>query len=202
MPGSASLITYALVLVLLIAVIVVTTLVLRRQRYSAWRQFARDHNLQFRRRPRLRVAGRVRDRNFELGVSDSSSDTGVLGVEEVAMGVQLHGHVPKGLELVQVAPALAEIGAALRDDTVTTGDEEFDHTYVVRAEDGNAAIEYFDDQRRAALVQLARDADFLVAIRQGYLLAESREMVTVRERLDAWFERLLEAAPKLDAAPR
>ncbi len=90
-----------------LAVLAVLTIFLRRRRRNTWKLFARKYGFAWRPGPPALVEGQVQGRPFRLYTSESSSDTGLLGVEVVGMSLGLLSTVPEDLEVVNAGAVRA-----------------------------------------------------------------------------------------------
>ena len=171
-------------------VLVVLTIFLRRRRTNTWKLFARKYGFAWRPGPPALVEGQVQGRPFRLYTSESSSDTGLLGVEVVGMSLGLLSTVPEDLEVVNAAA----VRAAERPgySKVETGDEAFDQDAAVVARDENRAISFLNPRRRAALLELVKFPGALWAgLRDRQLILTERRAVSDLDHLEKRFHVLL-----------
>jgi len=173
-----------------LAVLAFLTFFLRRRRSNTWKQFARKYGFAWRPGPPAFVEGQVQGRPFRLYTSETSSDTGLLGVEVVGMSLGLLSTVPEDLEIVNAGA----VRAAERPGyaSVKTGDEGFDHDAVVVARDANGAITFLNHRRRAALLELVKFPGALWAgLRDRQLILTERRVVSDLDDLEKRFHLLL-----------
>ncbi|MFB3904496.1 MAG: hypothetical protein ACE15E_13690 [Acidobacteriota bacterium] len=90
----------------LVALVVAVSVFLAYRRTRNWRRFAAEYRFTFKQEPRLRkprVLGEIQGRPFRLPKAETSSDTGLLGLEMVEMTMGLFGRLPKGLDISKSA---------------------------------------------------------------------------------------------------
>lgn len=178
----------------------VVTVLVRRQRRHVWSDFARRHRL------RLvtagddeapAVLGRIDGREFRLELARIGSDS-ELGVEEVHIGLQVHGTLPGGLRIESASGLIGAARRAQEDRVVETGDEDFDTAVVVIADQPDQARSYLNEDRRRALLEVADYAPGVAALEGDRLLIEDRTVLSDLARLDAHLVVLRRVAPILD----
>lgn len=195
---TASIVVAAL---LIVAGVIAASAVINRRRRNTWKQFADRHGLQYDATlPHLSVTGSVGGRSFSLVVSHESSDTGVLGIEDVQMSVALHSSVPQSLEVVAAGGVLGESQKLLEKNVVETGDTDFDAEVLARADDATAALRYLTAGRRHALQKLlAVNPDWRTGLEGQRLYLLDREMGSRLSQLETRLELLCDTADVLDA---
>lgn len=194
---------YWLVGVAIVGVIVVAvlTVALRRRRQHVWRRFAARHGLRFQNSDLgPRVYGTKDGYEVELKVVAESSDTGPLGIEEIRMTMELLNRVPEGLSICEAEGVLGEVNRALEADHIETGDHEFDHAVVVKANDEQLAREWLDEERRRSLLSFVQQRPTnIVALDGRTLSCQDREMISSLDVTEECLRLLLETARRLDA---
>lgn len=188
-------------LVVALVVVGVVSVVLVRRRANVWRQFARRNRLQFHKASGSqgqRVEGVLHGRRVELAVSQNSSDTGVLGAEDLVMMVELQGRVPDGLTVLP--DDLGGPGDRLsQGETIDTGDAAFDEVALVRCARAEEARAYLTPGRRTALLELLNtEAQSQVGLQNGRVFVAWHEMVTQLDDLQQRLAELQSVAQRLD----
>jgi hypothetical protein len=183
-------------LVVLLAVGVLATVLLRRRRRNTWKVFARKYGFGFKPGPPATVEGQVQGRNFRLFTSGSSSDTGLLGVEVVGMSLAPLSAVPEDMEVVNAAASRAAERPGYQ--AVRTGDEPFDDKAAVLAVDPERANNFLTARRRAALLELVGFPGALFAgLRDRQLMLTERRIVSDLDNLEKRFHLLLRVMREL-----
>ncbi|RPI28747.1 MAG: hypothetical protein EHM61_04050 [Acidobacteria bacterium] len=186
-------------LLALIVLVVAASVFLAYRRNRNWRQFATKYRFQYRQNALLRnprVVGEIQGRSFRLRKAETSSDTGLLGVELVEMSMGLLGRLPKGLEITKSATSLAdEISAP----SIKTGDQEFDDAAFVKGNDSAVVLDYLTLPRRLAILELfAWDTADWAGIRDNQVVLIERRMVSDAQHLEERFQFLFDVARRLD----
>jgi hypothetical protein len=191
-----SILAYLFIFIVLVALV---SVVLAYQRHQNWRQFARKYRFRFRQRAWLRkpvVEGQIQGRHFRLAKAETSSDTGVMGVEMIEMTMGLLGQVPVGLIVSREAPSLTMDQESRR---IKTGDHRFDESAYVEGRDRTDVVRYLSADRRQALMELLgfESADF-AGIRNDRVVLTERRMVSDLAHLERRFQFLFDIARRLD----
>lgn len=191
------------IVVLAVVGFTVATSVLKRRRKSIWHRFAGRHRLKHElSADRHRVSGAVDGRQVELSISPNSSDTGLLGAEEIVFAVEVHGSLPAGLELRSAPGVVGAIQRASDPDAKTVGDDEFDRCVVVTGDHPAALEEYLSEERRQAFLQAIRDCgEAELVLSAGWLELQTREVVSRPDELEDEYRLLLTTAEALDRTP-
>jgi len=181
-------------IVLALATVVLASVLLARRRRSLWRAFAIRHGLRHGHdesgHPRVR--GRIGDREFELAVSPSSSDTDVAGVQVETMSLDLGEDAPRGL---LVRPRLAGEGPGLASRL--EGDALKEHVHV-HAPNAPETLRWLEGDRARALDRfLAEDERDDAGIEGGRLFRRTRRAVTRLPDLERRLYSLLRTARAL-----
>lgn len=203
-PGQVTLSRPAEIALLVVGILVVVGILfalsrgMARRRRDVWQQFAQRHALRYRDQPAPQVEGVLEGRPVRLAVLSESSDTGVAGVEQVSMEVGILGPLPPGL---QVMPAEGIVGEAQRladRAIIETGDEEFDRRVIVHCDRPQEAVEYLDESRRRAILDLMGHREYEPGIRDRKASFRDRTMFTEFEACERQLRVLLEIAKRLD----
>jgi hypothetical protein len=194
----SQLLLYALISV---AALVVLSILLVWRRYRNWRRFASRHGLRFSMRPWFRhpmVTGQVEGRTFRLYKAPTSSDTGLLGVDMVAMSVGLLDPPPEEMEVCSQGPA----GRPLEwpeEQGIKLGDENFDRRLAVRGRNPSEIRLYMNEKRRRALLKLLDSQDAQqVGVRSGEVFLVQRRMVSDMDYLEERLRLMLDIARQLE----
>ncbi len=183
-------------LLALLAVGAIVTVLLRRRRRNTWKTFARKYGFRFKPGPPVSVEGQVQGRTFRLYTSETSSDTGLLGVEVVGMSLAPLATVPEDLEVVNAGASRAAERAGYQ--TVKTGDEAFDEKAAALAVDVDRADSFLNAKRRAALLELVSFPGALLAgLRDRQLTLTERRIVSDLDSLEKRFHLLLRVMREL-----
>jgi hypothetical protein len=180
------------------AVVWAVTSALHRRRRDVWHGLARSHGLRFADdADGPRVSGAVEGRAVEVSVDDFSSDRDVGGVEVVRIAVELHG-VPAAMSAEGVPGLIGDL-AALAEERIHFEQEPFNHNVLVQGDESPART-YWTHRRQNTFLQLVETLPCdQVEIREGRAIAELREIVSDRRRLEQILDGLMNAAPALDA---
>jgi hypothetical protein len=197
--------TAQLVLVIFIGVIAVggiiwaATRALHQRRRNVWDELARSRGLTFSDdTDGPRVSGSLEGRAVEVSVDDFSSDRDVGGVEVVRIAVELHG-VPRAMSAEGVPGLIGDL-AALAEERIHFEQEPFNHNVLVQGDESPART-YWTHRRQTTFLQLVETLPCdQVEIREARVIAELREIVSDRSRLEQILDRLMSAAPTLDAS--
>lgn len=187
-------------LLIFVALVVVASIVLAYWRTRNWRRFAAKYRFRFKQEPWLRkprVFGEIQGRSFRLQKAETSSDTGVLGLELVQMTMGLFGRLPKDLEISKSAPSLTD---EMPSHSILTGDQAFDEQVFVKATNTAEVLKYLVSERRRAVVDLLNweSADW-AGVRNNRVVLMERRMVSSLPHLEKRFHFLLDIARRLDA---
>lgn len=187
-------------LLIFVALVVAASIVLTYRRTRNWRRFATKYRFTFKQEPWLRkprVFGEIQGRSFRLHKAETSSDTGILGLELVEMTMGLFGRLPKDLEISKSATSLADETTA---HSILTGDQAFDEKVFVKAANTAEALRYLVPERRRAVVDLLNweSADW-AGVRDNRVVLMERRMVSSLPYLEKRFHFLLDLARRLDA---
>ncbi len=194
--------TTAIWLIVLGAILIgmIITILVIRARLNVWKLFARRHGLDCHNDDgQPRVTGQIDGREFQLTIVVDSSDTGVLGLETLRMGLHL-ADVPKGLTVQRSSGMTGTAESTLDPDATTTGDLEFDRLFVVAT---NAAeeIHVLGDARRETLRRLAEEyPECDVLLHEGHLALQNRTAGVRRGMLEDWCAGLRSAASAWEEA--
>jgi hypothetical protein len=191
-----SILAYLFIFIVLVAIV---SLILAHQRHQNWRQFARKYRFRFRQQAWLRkpiVEGQIQGRHFRLMKAETSSDTGVMGVELIEMTMGLLGRIPAGLLVSKEAPSLAPDQESRR---IETGDEKLDQAAYIEGRNPPDVLHYLTTDRRQALLELLsfESADF-AGIREDRVVLTERRMVSDLTNLERRFQFLFDVARRLD----
>jgi hypothetical protein len=182
------------------ATIAFAVLLVRRRR-QVWRLFAREHGLRFVQDPVPRVTGTVDGRPVELTLRDRKSDTAELGAQPIRLSVRLDERAPRDLLLQETGAAVRAVHGLIEDDVISTDDAAFDARFTVHARSKRAALAYLDDDRRAALCELARENDTgFITLRGPRLSIDARSLISDPRALERGLGLLLACARRLDAS--
>ena len=172
-----------------------------RRRHEVWRRFARAHGLQ--RLPgtslrHLRLGGTVDGRAFELYTAQASSDTGVLGVEEIVMKLVLRGPLPAGFAASR-GGVLGEVEKTLAHEGAVRVDPALDERVRVSGEDPQAVRAFLTPARRAALAELVSvESACIPGVEEGAVFLREREMISSPAHLESRLALLRSVAARLD----
>jgi hypothetical protein len=192
---------FTLTAVLIVLAIIAISVGASRRRKDVWEHFARRHQFVYDQTPdgRFSVRGVLDSRPLELKLSKASSDTGVLGVEEVRMAAEVRGPLPPGLELARADGLIGEVSHKLDPDHISTGDEQFDRTVIVKGDHPPAVIGYLTEPRRRALERLCGSVPGAIAgLADRQVFIQDREMISEPEHLERRMRTLLDVARVLD----
>jgi len=182
------------------ALVVAASIFLAYRRTRNWRQFASKYRFTFKQERWLRkprVFREIPGRSFRLRKAETSSDTGVLGLELVEMTMGLFGRLPKGLEISKSATSLTEETSSR---SILTGDPAFDEKVFVKGANTAEVLRYLVSERRKAVLDLFswESADW-AGLRDNRVVLIERRMVSSLAHLEKRFHFLLEIARRLDA---
>jgi hypothetical protein len=186
---------------LLVAVaVLVVTWMLKQRRRDVWRQLARKRGLHYvEGGDGPRVSGRIAGRSVEVSIDDFSSDRDLGGVEVVRIAVEL-ARVPDGLTAEGIPGLIGDL-AALGEQRIAFEPERFQQNVLVRGDEGPAR-DYWTSARQNAFVELVETLPCdQVELREGCVIAETREIISDGQQLDQILNGLLSAAPRLDHVP-
>jgi hypothetical protein len=176
-------VTGVLVVGLFATAIVLLTVLLARRRRDSWRRFASRHGLSLKRDRdgRPRVEGNIDGSSFILELSEASSDTGLGGVQEEKMSLEVGGSLPAGLVVFPRVPG-----------------SDPDAFATVNAEDEEEAERWLDKRRSQALEEFFAAADRdLVGIENGRVFRRRRQAVSKVEDLESRLESLVRIAKEV-----
>jgi hypothetical protein len=185
-------------LIVAVAVIAITWM-LKRRRRDVWRELARRRGLAFGDGddgPRL--SGQFAERTVEVSIDDFSSDRDLGGVEVVRIAVELE-RVPGGLTAEGIPGLIGDL-SALGEQRIEFEPVPFQQNVLVQGDEGPARA-YWTAARQDAFVRLV---DTLpcdqIELRDGRVIAELREIVSDRRRLEQIIDGLVNSASTLDGA--
>lgn len=186
-------------LLFFVALVVAASIFLAYRRTRNWRQFAAKYRFTFKQEPWLRkprVFGEIQGRSFRLRKAETSSDTGVLGLELVEMTMGLFGRLPKGLEISKSATSLTDEASS---QSILTGDQAFDEKVFVKGENTAEVLRYLASERRQAILELFdwESADW-AGLRDNRVVLIERRMVSSLAHLEKRFHFLLDVVRRLD----
>ncbi|MCA9077989.1 MAG: hypothetical protein KDA93_23370 [Planctomycetaceae bacterium] len=189
---------WIVILFAVIVVMAVTTWVLNRRRSDVWSHVANRYSLRYVPPPEgPLVIGDVEGRAVRMEYDEASSDRDLGGVENVRISVGLTG-VPPGMTAEGVPGLLGDL-AILAEERIEFDLPDFNRDVLVKAKDEQAARAYWDEHRQRVFLDLMEAAPCdQVLICDGSLVAELRELVSDRERLQTLMSQLLAKAPQLD----
>lgn len=189
-----------LLVLAMIAVGGLATWSLNRRRRDVWHELALARGLLFSERSEgPRVRGHLDGRLVEVSLDDFSSDRDLGGVEVVRIAVALRGVSPA--MTAEGIPGLIGELAALGEQRVDFASEPFQQNVLVRGDEAQTR-DYWSSPRQDAFVQLVQTLPCdQVELRGGRLVAELREVVSDRARLEQILDGLLRAAATLDNSP-
>jgi hypothetical protein len=194
----SELIIYSLIF---IAAITAMSLFLVWRRFGNWRRFAARHGLRFSMKSWFRepmVSGQIEGRTFRLYKAPVSSDTGLLGVEMVAMSVGLLSPLPEQMEVSTRGPAGHPVNWP-EEQAIDLGDEEFDQRFAVRGRNHTEILLYMNEQRRGALLRLLDSQDAMqVGIQSGEVSLIQRRMFSEMDYLEERMRLMLDVARQLE----
>lgn len=180
--------------------VLIATVYLRSRRTSVWRRFARRYDLRYRETDgHPKVSGQLGHRDVELAVSESSSDTGILGVEVTEMNICLHG-LPEGLKVEPTPGVLFDsLVTSLEERTLLTGNDEFDSRFRISGADDQQVKEYMTSRRQQCLMALADSFPGCdIEVSEGAARIRSRETGARHQQLDRRLIKLVQCAATLD----
>jgi len=185
-----------LLLAVMIAVSIITWLV-RRRRQDVWKELANRRGLRFAdRKEGPRITGQLQGRSVTVNVDEESSDRDVGGVEVVLISVGVNGFPPN--VTAEGVPGLIGDLVGLSEDRINFEPEEFHRDVLIKG-DETEARNYWSNHRKEVFLKLVRTAQCdQVTIRDGVLVAELREIVSDRIRLEQLLDELMNAAKILD----
>lgn len=197
MTLAANAVQVGLVILAIVAVVGLLTWALKRRRRDVWHELALARNLTFAERSDgPRVSGLLDGRSVEVSIDDVSSDRDLGGVEMVRIAVGLTG-VPREMTAEGVPGLIGDL-AVLAEERISFEQEPFNHNVLVQGDEPQARA-YWTPARQNAFLQLVETLPCdQVEIRQQRLIAELREIVSDRRRLDQILDGLLGAASTLD----
>jgi len=187
-------------LLVFVALVVAASILLAHRRTRNWRQFAAKYRFTFKQERLLRkprVFGEIQGRSFRLRKAETSSDTGVLGLELIEMTMGLFGRLPNGLEISKSATSLTDAGSS---HSILTGDPAFDEKVIVKGENAAEILKYLAPERRRAVLDLLNweSADW-AGVRDNRVVLIERRMVSSLAHLEKRFHFLFDVARRLDA---
>jgi hypothetical protein len=187
--------------VILASAIVAVSVFLIWHRFRNWRRFASRHGLRFSTKSWFRqpmVTGQIKGRTFRLYKAPVSSDTGLLGVDMVAMSVGLLKPLPEEMEVGTRGPAGHPFEWP-EEEAIELGDEDFDRRLAVRGRNASEIRLYMDEKRRGALLNLVGSLDAQqIGVRGGELFVIQRRMVSDVNYLEERLRLMLEVARQLE----
>jgi hypothetical protein len=197
--------TVQVVLVVLVGVVAVGAIIwavtwaLQRRRRDVWHRLARSRGLTFvDSTDGPRVSGHLEGRAVEVSVDDFSSDRDLGGVEVVRIAVDLHG-VPQAMSAEGVPGLIGDL-AVLAEERIDFEPEAFRRNVLVQGDESQARA-YWTPSRQDTFVNLVETLPCdQVEIREGRAIAELREIVSDRRRLEQILDGLMGAAAALDAS--
>jgi hypothetical protein len=134
-----------------------------------------------------------------LAAASGGSDAEELGIVEVELSLGILGPLPAGLEMEDATGVIGEAQRVLEEHTVSTGDEEFDRSVVVRGADPGAVQAYLTPVRRRTFLELVkRHASGEVGLAAGRIYLRDRELVSRLRDLESRLALLRQAAPVFD----
>jgi hypothetical protein len=172
----------------------------RRRRETVWRRFARRHGLRVvRREGHTALVGNRHGRSVRLAVDEDGSDGELVGIVPVRMEVQLRLNVPPQLALTCSGAAIGALAQGLGAQTLPADERGGGHLILQEGADAESAGAFLTLPRRQALLQLARDVDPATAgLERQCVYCEDRMTGVDLDRLDAWLQKLEQAAAALD----
>jgi len=184
----------------ILAIVVATGLLtwgLRKRRRDVWHDLARARGLTFAERTDgPRVSGRLEGRTVEVSIDDVSSDRDLGGVEMIRIAVELEG-VPREMTTEGVPGLIGDL-AVLAERRIDFEQEPFHHNALVQGDEMQSRA-YWTPSRQKTFLQLVETLPCdQVEIRDGRVIAELREIVSDRRRLEQILDGLLGAASSLD----
>lgn len=187
-------------LLIFVALVVVASVFLAYRRTRNWRRFAAKYRFSFKQQSwlrRPRVYGEIQGRSFRLHKAETSSDTGLLGMELVEMTMGLFGRLPKGLEISKSAPSLSDEASS---HSILTGDPSFDENVFVKGENTAEVLRYLAAERRRAVLELLKwQSGEWAGVRDNRVVLIERRMVSSLPHLEKRFHFLFDIARRLDA---
>jgi hypothetical protein len=194
---AVNVIEVGLLVLAMLAVGGLATWALNRRRRDVWHELAVARGLTFSdRSDGPRVSGHLDGRLVEVSLDDFSSDRDLGGVEVVRIAVALYGVSPA--ITAEGIPGLIGDLAALGEERVHFSSEAFQHNVLVSGDDAQARA-YWSPPRQEAFLELVQKLPCdQVELRGGRVIAELREVVSDRGRLERILDGLLHAAASLD----
>lgn len=199
MTLAANAVQIGLVVLAIVVVAGASTWALKKRRRDVWHELALSRGLAFSERTEgPRVSGRIDARRIEVSIDDVSSDRDLGGVEMVRIAVEL-ADVPPEMTAEGVPGLIGDL-AAIAEERIHFEQEPFNHNVLVQG-DQTQARAYWTPARQNTFLQLVETLPCdQVEIREGRLIAELREIVSDRRRLEEILDRLLGSASTLDAS--
>jgi hypothetical protein len=143
------------------------------------------------------VEGSLDGAPFSLYVAQASSDTGLLGVEEVVMALGVRGELPPGLHASR-GGLLGDVESAVEGRAAAEGPPAFEARVRVVAHDPAEVPAFLTDRRRRALVRLMEvERSCLPQLKGARLELRDREMLSDLGRLEGRLRLLREVARNL-----
>jgi hypothetical protein len=191
-----------LLVVAIVGVVAIATWLLNRRRRDVWRALARRHRLTFVEPPEgPRITGRIGGRSVEVVIQDAGSDRDVGGVEVIRMSLSLHG-VPIPMCAEGISGLIGDV-TALAEERIEFEEEDFNRNVLIEADDEHRVRAYWTRPRQQAFLELMETAPCdQIAIRDGALSAELREIVSHRGQLEQLIDQLMTTASILDGESR
>jgi len=186
-----------------VAACVVLTIVFRKRRTTVWNRFARQHGFTVGSNGQgLRIDGTFRGHDVTLEISPDSSDTGVLGVEEVVMSIGLDAsRYSTGLRIESTVGVIGDLNEALNKRQITTGNDAFDRDLLVTGLSPEAASQWLTEHRQLAFLNLVtRHSSKRLAFDADGLSLQTRTAISRLSVLDDMLESLIETAQSIDIA--
>lgn len=172
----------------------------RRRRETVWRRFARRHGLRVVRRDgHTALVGNRHGRSVSLAVDEDGSDGELVGIVPVRMEVQLRLNMPPQLALTCSGAAIGALAQGLGAQTLPVDEGGAGQLILQEGADARSAGAFLTPPRRQALLQLARDVDPATAgLERHCVYCEDRMTGVDLDRLDAWLQKLEQAAAELE----
>lgn len=191
----------AAVLVALIIGLTVATIVLRKRRRTVWQQFARRHRLiAAENQAGPLVTGMLGGHRFLLEVTQESSDTGALGVEEVRMALMFHTGLPQRTLIQSAVGWVGDLDQSLHPEQVRVGQPEFDRNLMVFSDDTEATRGWLTQRRQDGLLKLAMGhPDQQMTCDSQQLTLQTRDVISSPGQLHDMLTSLLNTAEVLQA---
>lgn len=189
----------AAVLIALIIGLTVATIALRKRRRTVWQQFARRHRLIAAENDAgPLVTGMIRGHRFVLEVTQESSDTGALGVEEVRMALELKTGLPQRTLIQSAVGWIGDLDQSLHPEQVSVGKPEFDRNLMVFSDHAEFTRNWLTERRQHSLLKLAMShPDQQMTCDSQQLTLQTRDVISRPEQLHEMLTSLLTTADAL-----